>query len=734
MAEGNTRITGTVTAIVFSNSENGYTVLRLKNDDDDETVTAVGCIPGISEGERLELEGSWTTHPSYGPQLKVISASHLLPKSSAEIFAYLASGGIKGVGKATAKNIVDMFGEDTFEILEFHPERLSQVKGISPKKAAEIGRSFKSRNGLRVLTSFLGDYGLNPRYAVLAYNCFGENALDAIRDDPFVLTDCYFGAKFSEADKLAAGLGFAANSPQRVRGAIFCTLRRGLDRGSVCLPEKLLISAASKINGLEQVDIQQGMNDLEDTCDIVREELDGETVVYLYDYFDAEQYIIDRVAALISSPPEEGEGLQRLIASIERHRGIEYAGQQRKAISMAGAVQLLAITGGPGTGKTTAIKGILDLFQMMGLKTLLTAPTGRAAKRMSEVTGQEASTLHRLLGAGYPDEGDGGVFEKCESDPLECDAVILDEASMVDINLMQALLAAMPYGCRLVMVGDADQLPSVGPGTVFSDIIASGSVVVVRLTEVFRQARDSRIIKNAHSINCGKMPELNNSGGDCFFLKRVSSEGAAETIVELCSRRLMTMGLEPEQIQVLSPTRKGICGTVELNKRLQAALNPPAEGKAEKLFGDFIFREGDRVMQIKNNYDIMWQSGARAGFGVFNGDVGVILEIDPQGQTVTVDFEDKIAVYEFGQLNELEPAYAITVHKAQGSEYKCVVFAAAPSPPMLLTRSVLYTALTRARELLVIVGDSEIIRTMTMNERKEKRYSGLRERLAELSE
>ncbi|MBE6948790.1 MAG: ATP-dependent RecD-like DNA helicase [Ruminococcaceae bacterium] len=733
MAEGQERIRGTIASIVFANSENGYTVLRLKNDDDDELITAVGCIPGAAEGERLELEGEWVTHPSYGPQLKVTAVSHLLPKSSAEILAYLASGGIRGVGKVTAKNIVEMFGEDTFDILEFHPERLAEVKGISPKKAAEIGRSFKSRTGLRTLSEFLSGYGLNPRYAVLAYNCFGENAMDALRDDPYVLVDSYFGARFAEVDKLAVGLGLAANSPQRIRGAILYTLRLGLDRGSVCLPVDALIQTAAKGMGIDPAEIEQGLYLLEDTCDVVREELNDGTVIYLYDYFDAEQYIIDRVANMVSRPPVVDEGLDRLIAAIERNRGIEYAGQQRKAVALAGAVDILAITGGPGTGKTTAIRGILDLFQMMGLKTVLAAPTGRAAKRMSEVTGEEASTIHRLLGAGYPEEGDGTVFEKCESDPLDCDAVILDESSMVDTMLMKALLAAMPYGCRLVMVGDADQLPSVGPGTVFSDIIASGAVVVVRLTEIFRQARDSRIVKNAHSINCGELPELRNDGGDCFFMRRAASEAAAETIVELCSKRLMTMGLEAEQIQVLTPTRKGICGTVELNKRLQAALNPPSEDKTEKAYGNFIFREGDRVMQIRNNYDIMWQSGTKAGFGVFNGDVGRILEIDLRGQTVTVDFEDKVAVYEFGQLSELEPAYAMTVHKSQGSEYKCVVFAATKSPPMLLTRSVLYTALTRARELLIMVGDAEIIRTMTMNERREKRHSGLRERLQELA-
>lgn len=727
------RITGNVTAIVFTNSENGYTVLRL-TDDEDETVTAVGCIPGVVEGERLELEGDWTNHPSYGLQFKVSAVSRVLPTSVKEIYSYLASGGIKGVGKATAKNIVDVFGENTLAILEQHPEELAKVKGISPKRARAIGKAFQNQNSLRILSEFLNKYGLNPRYAVLLYNCYRDDAMLAVRNNPYILIDGYFGARFSEVDKLAIGLGMAKDSPQRVQGAILYTLRWGLDKGSVCLPEDMLLSKASQGMDIGIEELKFGLSNLAEAGDIVRQELNGVWVVYLYDYFDAEQYIIERVADMTSRPPTEDEGLQKLIASVERHRGIVYAGEQRKAISLAGMVEIMAITGGPGTGKTTAIRGILDLFQMMGLKTVLAAPTGRAAKRMSQVTGQEASTLHRLLGAGYPAENDGSVFEKCESDPLECDAVILDESSMVDITLMKALLSAMPLGCRLVMVGDADQLPSVGPGTVFSDLISSDAVAVVRLTEIFRQAKDSKIVKNAHSINCGEVPDLRNDGGDCYFLRRTASESAVKTIVELCSRRLETMGITMDQIQVLTPTRKGICGTVELNKRLQAALNPPADDKAERPYGDFIFREGDRVMQIRNNYDIMWQNGSKAGFGVFNGDVGQILEIDLRGQTVMVDFEDKIAMYEFGQLNELELAYAVTVHKSQGSEYRAVVFAAVKSPPMLLTRSVLYTAITRARELLVIVGDRDIVQTMTVNQRREHRYSGLKIRLAELAQ
>ncbi|MBQ6539489.1 MAG: ATP-dependent RecD-like DNA helicase, partial [Oscillospiraceae bacterium] len=596
MAEGTDKIKGVVAGIVFRNSDNGYTVMRLENDEG-ETVTAVGCIPGAAEGDRLELTGEWMTHPSYGLQFRSSSFVHLLPKTVGEIYAYLASGGIKGVGAATAKNIVARFGEDTFDIMEFHPERLSEIKGISLKKARGIGRSFRERTGMRALTEYLNGCGLSPSYAVKLYNCFGDEAMAALKDDPYILIAPYFGASFNEADKLAAHMGFMLDSPMRVRGAILYTLRQGADRGSVCLPEELLIDTASRMMKIDPPVLKEGLDDLAESCDVVRED----EKVYLSELYEAERYIVSRLARMTSQPPEAEPGLSEFIASIETHRGLKYAGEQRKAVYLAGTVQVMAITGGPGTGKTTAIRGILDLYKMMGLKAVLAAPTGRAAKRMSEVTGEEAATLHRLLGAGYAEDGEGSAFEKCENDPLDCDAVILDESSMVDIILMHALLAAMPSNCRLVMVGDADQLPSVGPGTVFSDLIASGVVEVVRLMEIFRQAKDSRIVKNAHLINMGELPDLKNEVGDCYYLNRCDGAGAADTIVELCSKRLEAMGLSPRDIQVLTPTRKGLCGTAELNRRLQEALNPPSPEKNEKQFGDFVFREGDRVMQIKNN-------------------------------------------------------------------------------------------------------------------------------------
>ena len=733
MSDESVKIQGTVSAIVFQNEDNGYTVLRLSPDDGDE-LTAVGTIPGVTVGDRVELEGVWVEHWSYGEQLKLTGFTHLMPKSVKEIYSYLASGGIKGVGRATAKNIVNTFGADTFDILENHPHRLAEIKGITPKRAEEIGKSFRAKNGMRSLTEFLNKFDLSPRCAVRLYRIYGDDALAAVKDDPYILIDPNIGGDFSKTDLLAKSLGMSDTAPQRVRGAILQSLRLYAERGSVCAPRDGLVTYLKQKYAIPKDSAEENLSFLGECGDIVSGEVGDRKTVYLRDYYDAERYIIERIGQMISRPPEEGEGLDRLIASVERHRGITYAGQQRKAVALAGSVELMAITGGPGTGKTTAIRGIVDLFAMMGLKTVLTAPTGRAAKRMSEVTGEEASTVHRLLEAGYSEDDEESVFKKNEEDPLECDAVILDESSMVDIMLMKALLAAMPHGCRLVMVGDADQLPSVGPGTVFSDIISSGAVAVVRLTEIFRQADGSSIVSNAHMINRGERPRLDNSGSDFFFIGRADPDNAAKTIVELCTGRLEKMGMKPDQIQVLTPTKKGRCGTFELNRRLQEALNPPSEDKQEKKVGKFIFREGDKVMQIRNNYDIMWQSGSKAGFGVFNGDVGRILEIEPKSQTVTVDFEDRIAVYEFGQLVELEPAYAMTVHKSQGSEYRAVVFAATDSPPLLMTRSVLYTAITRARELLVMVGSREIVYTMVMNQRQEIRYSGLKSGLSELAQ
>ena len=733
MSNENVKIQGTVSSIVFQNEDNGYTVLRFSPDTGDE-LTAVGTTPGIAVGDRLELEGVWVTHWSYGEQLQISGYTQLMPKTASEIYAYLASGSVRGVGRATAKNIVKAFGADTFDIIENHPHRLAEVKGISPKRAEEIGRSFRAKTGMRTLTEFLNRYDLPPRCAVRLYRDYGDDALSAVKDDPYILIDPAYGADFKKTDLLALSLGMEKTSPQRVRGAVLHVLRAYTDRGCVCVPENILLGELKRRYAIPKEPAEEGISFLTEVGSIVTADGGGRKTVYLYDYYDAEQYIIRRVKMMTSHPPEDGEGLDRLIASVERHRGISYAGQQRKAVALAGSVELMAITGGPGTGKTTAIRGIVDLFGLLGLKTVLTAPTGRAAKRMSEVTGEEACTVHRLLGAGYPEENNDRAFEKCASDPLECDAIILDESSMVDIMLMRALLDAMPLGCRLVMVGDADQLPSVGPGTVFSDIIGSGAVAVVRLTEVFRQANGSKIVSNAHLINSGTVPELeNDADGDCFFMGRTEPGRAADTIVELCAGRLEKIGISPDQIQVLTPTKTGLCGTKELNRRLQETLNPPSEEKREKKVGEFIFREGDKVMQIRNNYDIIWKSATGEGFGVFNGDVGRILEIEPDTQTVTVDFEDRVAVYEFGQLIELEPAYAMTVHKSQGSEYRAVVFAAVEGPPMLQTRSVLYTAITRARELLVIVGSKGVIATMVHNERQETRWSGLREGLAELA-
>jgi len=725
------QIAGTVTSVVYQNPDNGYTVLRL--DTDEGIVTAVGTLPGVSPGEELILTGTWTNHPSYGEQFKAEAAERRLPTGADAIYAYLASGVIKNIGPAKARDIVAKFGDKALEIIEKEPERLAEIRGFSLRSAMEAGLAFRRQSGLRRLMEFLAPYGVRPVTAVRLFKYYGEDALEAVRENPYILTKEIIGADFFEADAIALSLGFDSDCPERVESAVLFELEYNLNNGHTFLPYDKLADATARLIGVPVETALEALDVLIEEGTVVRESVAGQDACYLAELYEAEVSAAQRLRAMVGSPPPHGEDLTSLLSAVEREQGIAYAAQQKQAVELAARSRVMVLTGGPGTGKTTSVRGILALFDRLGLKTALCAPTGRAAKRLSEVTGREASTIHRMLGAGI-DERDKLVFEHCEANPLRCDAVIVDEASMVDITLMAALLEAMPPGCRLVLVGDVDQLPSVGPGNVFSDILRCGLVPAVRLTEIFRQAEKSAIVRNAHLINSGKVPDLSDRAGDFFFLRRGTPESTAETIVSLCAERLpKNMGLDPSQIQVLSPTRKGPAGTVSLNARLQAALNPPAPDKKEKLYGDVVFREGDKVMQIRNNYDIMWKSadGFVTGTGVFNGDIGTIREVDFTREAVVVDFEDRLVTYPFDQLSELEPAWALTVHKAQGSEYKAVVLAASAGAPQLLVRSVLYTAVTRARELLIIVGDRGVVESMVENDRRLRRYSGLRARLAE---
>ncbi len=725
---------GTVCAIVFQNTENGYTVLKLDSEESG-VVTVVGVIPLVRAGERLLISGKWQSHAQYGRQFSAEFLERLMPETAQQILAYLSSRAVKGIGPRTAAKIVERFGEQSLEILEHQPERLTEISGISPKKAQEMSESFVKQAGVRRLIEFLTTHGLRSQLAMRLYRVFGEYAVDEIVSDPYLLTESRFGASFAETDAFALELGVEADDSRRVEAGTLFELSHNLGNGHVFLPADKLIIATAQMLGVGESDVAAAIDRLHGSGRLVRTALGRLDVCYLPEYYEAETEVARRLRAMADRRPRPDRRLEKTIAAVERSRGIRYAAQQREAIAAAATHQILLLTGGPGTGKTTTLAGILALFDELGKKTLLTAPTGRAAKRISELTGRPAATIHRLLEAQIQPETGLMAFTHDETDPLECDALIVDETSMVDLLLMQSLLCALPEECTLILVGDPDQLPSVGAGNVFSDLIRSGAVETVRLTEVFRQARESLIVMNAHAVNRGELPQLGVRDRDFFFIRRMNGQSLVQTVCELCARRLpQNMGIAAGDIQVLSPTRKGIAGTRSLNACLQAALNPQAPGKKEKKYGDFCFREGDRVMQIRNNYDIIWKrtDGTETGAGVFNGDIGTVASIDHGLEQMTVVFDDREAVYDFDMLGELECAYAMTVHKSQGSEYRAVILCAAQASPYLLTRSILYTAITRARELLIIVGSEEVIAAMTQNDRKTRRYSGLKLRLEEL--
>jgi len=736
-----TLVEGTVSAIVFSNPENGYCVLKL--DTLDGVVTAAGSVPGVSAGERVLLEGAWQVHPQYGEQFKIEAFEFRLPSSSDEIFRYLASGVIKNIGPAKARDIVDRFGSETLSVIENEPDKLSSVKGISLRAARKIGDGYRQQAGLRRLIDFLGHYNVKPIVATRVYKDYGDAAVDAVRDNPYVIAaDCY-GADFSESDAIALDLGFDSDCPERVSAALVFELAHNLGNGHTFIPKDKLSAATDSLIGAGFDAISDGLDALCECGDVVVEEIAGVEGCYLRHLHEAESYVASRLSEMVQVAQElsasasvssslPAVSISKIIDNIEQKDGLCFADKQREALEIASNSGAMALTGGPGTGKTTTVRGVLILFDSLGLKTELCAPTGRAAKRLAETCMREAATIHRLLGTSPGDEGEL-VFDHDEDNPLKADAVIVDESSMLDILLMRSLLAAMKPGSRLIMVGDADQLPPVGPGNVFADVLRSGVVPTVALTEIFRQAADSGIVRCAHNVNSGMMPDLSEKYPDLFFMRRVSEEQLAETVAELYSERLpKNMGIDPSLIQVLSPTRKRSSGTVMLNQRLREAVNPPSPLKNEKQSGDYVFRAGDKVMQIRNNYDIIWKThdGLFEGIGVFNGDVGVVRDIDNERETLVVDFDDKLVTYLFEQLSELEPAFAITVHKSQGSEYNAVILAMTSAATPLLTRGVLYTAMTRAKNLLVIVGTQEIMSQMVSNDRRLRRYSGLRARLA----
>ncbi len=721
---------GTVHSVIFQNAENGYTVLRLLTEEG-EVVTVVGCIPCVAPGEHLTVTGTWEVHPQHGEQLKAQELERSLPEEEDEILAYLSSGICKGVGPATARSIVERFGLDTLDILETEPERLQMIRGITAKKAMEIGAMFRQHMGLRRLMEFLSRYQLPPVLAIRLRQQYGDGALEMVRRNPYLLSDDVCGVDFSVTDTMALSMGFAEDCGERLRAAVTFELTFNENNGHVFLPRDKLLSATCQLLdcGLEQV--EAALDALTERHAVVIERIANVQAVYLRRLWEAESSACARLLALLDMDADQSRYAERTVAEIEREQGITYAPMQRQAVALAAKAGVMLLTGGPGTGKTTTVRGIVALFQKMGLSIVLAAPTGRAAKRMSELTGMEAQTIHRLLGTTWNETAHQVTFQKTEKEPLEAEAVIVDEMSMVDVALFSALLRALRPGTRLVLVGDADQLPSVGAGNVFSDLIRSRKIETVFLREVFRQAERSAIIRNAHRVNLGQSPELSGNQGDFFFLCRRDAQRAVSTVLELCRTRLPdNMHIPAEQIQVLTPTRKGPCGTVNLNRLLQDALNPKAPGKRELTWGERVFRVGDRIMQTRNDYDVMWEKDdGTVGTGLFNGDVGRIADIDAGGEWLALDFDGRKALYSVEMLSEIDLAYAQTVHKAQGSEYRCVVLAAMPAAPGLMVRGVLYTALTRARELLVIVGDDAAIRSMAANDRQQKRYSGLKWRL-----
>lgn len=729
-------VCGTVSQIVFQNEENGYAVLRLVAQDGEE-ITATGYIPGLGLGEELTLGGHWTTHPSYGEQFTAETFERRLPVSARGIADYLGSGLIKGVGPKLAVKIAEKFGEDTFDVLQNDPGQLTAIRGITPQKARAIGKQFTEMSEMRLLMDFLLENGLPVWLTPRLYKRLGVAAMDALTENPYLLCDEYYEIDFGLADGLALSLGLPRLSEERADAGVLYTMTFNLNNGHTFIPVEKLVAAACQLLSdadtvFDETLAMQSIERLAARGQVVREQIAGRDAVYLRQMYEAEDFLAGCLKQLAGQQYTYDFDLDELLLTLEQDADVAYAPSQKEAIAKAAKCGVSILTGGPGTGKTTAVRGMLRVFEALGLEVVLAAPTGRAAKRLSELCGMEAKTIHRLLEAGY---GAGGrlTFQRCLTNPLECDVVVLDEVSMVDISLMQALLAAMPYGARLVLVGDADQLPPVGPGNFLRDLILSGRVPVTQLTEIFRQAQESDIVMNAHAINEGKMPRPSGKDGDFFIMKKADPAVVLQTVTELCRDRLPRYyGLNPSQIQVLTPSRRAGAGTAQLNRRLQEALNPETPDKQEKRFGDTMFREGDRVMQVRNNYDIVWErtDGSEQGTGMFNGDVGEIVQIFPGQECLLVKFDDKIATYTFDMLDELELAYAMTVHKAQGSEFEAVVVAlSAGVPRRLLSRNILYTAITRAKRLLVIVGAQETLETMVKTNTKGRRYSALRARM-----
>lgn len=727
MEDSLVELVGSVEEIIFHNEDNGFTVLDIVNDD--EYVTVVGVIPEVAPGEELRLKGSWTSHPTFGRQFRAELVERKMPSTSAELYKYLASGAVSGIGAKTAERIIERFGEDSFDVLEKYPEKLTVIKGISPNRAQKLSKAFNEQFAVRQIMISLERYGMKPFECLRAYRAFGALASDVIKNNPYELCKDPVNISFERAESIASALPEKPADTFRYKAGIIHVFKHNLNNGHTCLPRRKILAPCSDLLDATGEIIDETIDVLIQEKMLVKTSIEDEEFLFLPHIFIAERTAAERIKLILKFPPAGKPTLLQDIENIENSECIIYDEIQRSAIITAVEKGILILTGGPGTGKTTTLNGIIKLFETQNLSITLAAPTGRAAKRLSEITGMEAKTIHRLLEVEW-DKNDQPYFSRNMKNPLKTDVIIIDELSMVDVVLFANLLDALPLGCRIIMVGDSNQLPAVGAGNVLYDLIDSGVLPVVELNKVFRQAQKSRIVTNAHDIVNGKMPDLQSKDNDFFFINRLSNQSVSQTVVDLCAQRLpKAYGYSPlNDIQVLCPSRKGETGSVNLNKLLQAALNPPEANKKEIVVSGKIFRIGDKVMQIKNNYDIIWTREDGEGTGVFNGDIGIIQNIDHISSSVNILFDDdRIALYSFEGLSEIEHAYAMTVHKSQGNEFDAVVMPVFSVVPNLCYRNLLYTAVTRAKKIMILIGSEDIVRMMTENNSKTKRYSALKE-------
>ena len=731
--DGMVQIKGVVEHIIYTNEDNGYTVMDVGLEDD--VITACGILPYISEGDAVILQGVWTHNPKYGRQFKVEAYERDMPAGATAILRYLSSRTIKGVGPRLAERIVAAFGDETLDVMENHPEWLADIQGISRKKAQEISEDFRAKSGLRSAMLFFRDY-FGAAMTVRIYKTFGGSSVEIARQNPYRLCNEVEGIGFERADRMAMSLGLGADAPARLESGVrYLLATNAAQNGHTCLPREKLTAAAAKLLGAEPALVDSAVDASVAAGSLVMRRFEGTEYVFDVATDRQERYIAEKLTLLAKLCPAVDAGdVDLFIAREERETGIRYAAEQRTAIREALTHGVMILTGGPGTGKTTVVHALLHMFRSMDMSVALAAPTGRAAKRLSESTSVEARTIHRLLEMEFEEGSGHGHFRRNEQDLLEESVIIVDEASMVDTALMCSLCKAIKPGARLILIGDSDQLPSVGAGQVLNDLIAAERFATVRLSEIFRQAQQSLIVTNAHAVNAGEYPDLSVRDNDFFFMHRRTDREIADTVVELCKTRLpRTYGkLAEGGIQVITPSRKGEAGTEHLNRLLQESLNPPERGKRELRYRDTTFRVGDRVMQVKNNYDIEWESGRgydrTVGSGVFNGDIGTVIFIDPAEGEMVVSFDGREAVYTGEMPDELEHAWAITVHKSQGNEYPIVIIPMYQAPPMLLTRNMLYTAVTRAERMVILVGREQIVRTMVDNNRQSMRYTGLASR------